>query len=85
MLGKAITSKHCRGGRGFVTPCAGTGSTWCPSAPLPASCRPSPRCPVSLLSPDCSAEESSPAPVKSKYETMDFDSLLQEAQLSLHR
>ncbi|KFO93958.1 Peroxisome proliferator-activated receptor gamma coactivator 1-beta, partial [Buceros rhinoceros silvestris] len=33
---------------------------------------------------DCSAEESSPAPVKSKYETMDFDSLLQEAQLSLH-
>ncbi|XP_064376949.1 peroxisome proliferator-activated receptor gamma coactivator 1-beta [Dromaius novaehollandiae] len=34
---------------------------------------------------DCSAEESSPAPVKSKYETMDFDSLLQEAQLSLHR
>ncbi|XP_076219988.1 peroxisome proliferator-activated receptor gamma coactivator 1-beta-like [Aptenodytes patagonicus] len=34
---------------------------------------------------DCSAEESSPASVKSKYETMDFDSLLQEAQLSLHR
>ncbi|XP_010000365.1 PREDICTED: peroxisome proliferator-activated receptor gamma coactivator 1-beta [Chaetura pelagica] len=34
---------------------------------------------------DCSSEESSPAPVKSKYETMDFDSLLQEAQLSLHR
>ncbi|XP_009863849.1 PREDICTED: peroxisome proliferator-activated receptor gamma coactivator 1-beta, partial [Apaloderma vittatum] len=34
---------------------------------------------------DCSAEESSSAPVKSKYETMDFDSLLQEAQLSLHR
>ncbi|KAM6322542.1 peroxisome proliferator-activated receptor gamma coactivator 1-beta [Podargus strigoides] len=34
---------------------------------------------------DCSVEESSPAPVKSKYETMDFDSLLQEAQLSLHR
>ncbi|XP_010128815.1 PREDICTED: peroxisome proliferator-activated receptor gamma coactivator 1-beta, partial [Chlamydotis macqueenii] len=34
---------------------------------------------------DCGAEESSPAPVKSKYETMDFDSLLQEAQLSLHR
>ncbi|XP_009984033.1 PREDICTED: peroxisome proliferator-activated receptor gamma coactivator 1-beta, partial [Tauraco erythrolophus] len=34
---------------------------------------------------DCSAEESSPALVKSKYETMDFDSLLQEAQLSLHR
>ncbi|NXW65040.1 PRGC2 protein, partial [Eurystomus gularis] len=33
---------------------------------------------------DCSMEESSPAPVKSKYETMDFDSLLQEAQLSLH-
>ncbi|NXJ81137.1 PRGC2 protein, partial [Trogon melanurus] len=33
---------------------------------------------------DCSTEESSPAPVKSKYETMDFDSLLQEAQLSLH-
>ncbi|NXS74025.1 PRGC2 protein, partial [Pandion haliaetus] len=33
---------------------------------------------------DCSVEESSPAPVKSKYETMDFDSLLQEAQLSLH-
>ncbi|NWH56743.1 PRGC2 protein, partial [Geococcyx californianus] len=33
---------------------------------------------------DCSAEESSPAPVKSKYESMDFDSLLQEAQLSLH-
>ncbi|NXD67918.1 PRGC2 protein, partial [Eolophus roseicapillus] len=33
---------------------------------------------------DCCAEESSPAPVKSKYETMDFDSLLQEAQLSLH-
>ncbi|NXI39579.1 PRGC2 protein, partial [Galbula dea] len=33
---------------------------------------------------DCSAEESSPATVKSKYETMDFDSLLQEAQLSLH-
>uniref|UniRef100_A0A663MSJ1 PPARG coactivator 1 beta n=1 Tax=Athene cunicularia TaxID=194338 RepID=A0A663MSJ1_ATHCN len=34
---------------------------------------------------DCSTEESSSAPVKSKYETMDFDSLLQEAQLSLHR
>ncbi|XP_064527779.1 peroxisome proliferator-activated receptor gamma coactivator 1-beta [Pseudopipra pipra] len=34
---------------------------------------------------DCGTEESSPAPVKSKYETMDFDSLLQEAQLSLHR
>ncbi|KAI1234252.1 Peroxisome proliferator-activated receptor gamma coactivator 1-beta, partial [Lamprotornis superbus] len=34
---------------------------------------------------DCSTDESSPAPVKSKYETMDFDSLLQEAQLSLHR
>ncbi|XP_010085917.1 PREDICTED: peroxisome proliferator-activated receptor gamma coactivator 1-beta, partial [Pterocles gutturalis] len=34
---------------------------------------------------DCGVEESSPAPVKSKYETMDFDSLLQEAQLSLHR
>ncbi|NXQ08944.1 PRGC2 protein, partial [Vidua macroura] len=33
---------------------------------------------------DCSTDESSPAPVKSKYETMDFDSLLQEAQLSLH-
>ncbi|NXG84772.1 PRGC2 protein, partial [Stercorarius parasiticus] len=33
---------------------------------------------------DCSVEESSPAPVKSKYETMDFNSLLQEAQLSLH-
>ncbi|NWU63045.1 PRGC2 protein, partial [Pterocles burchelli] len=33
---------------------------------------------------DCGVEESSPAPVKSKYETMDFDSLLQEAQLSLH-
>ncbi|NXP73540.1 PRGC2 protein, partial [Ramphastos sulfuratus] len=33
---------------------------------------------------DCSAEESSSAPMKSKYETMDFDSLLQEAQLSLH-
>ncbi|NXL28891.1 PRGC2 protein, partial [Glaucidium brasilianum] len=33
---------------------------------------------------DCSAEGSSSAPVKSKYETMDFDSLLQEAQLSLH-
>ncbi|NXC38183.1 PRGC2 protein, partial [Penelope pileata] len=33
---------------------------------------------------DCSVEESSPAQVKSKYETMDFDSLLQEAQLSLH-
>ncbi|NXK34489.1 PRGC2 protein, partial [Piprites chloris] len=33
---------------------------------------------------DCGTEESSPAPVKSKYETMDFDSLLQEAQLSLH-
>ncbi|KAF2980986.1 hypothetical protein EK904_000932 [Melospiza melodia maxima] len=34
---------------------------------------------------DCGTDESSPAPVKSKYETMDFDSLLQEAQLSLHR
>uniref|UniRef100_A0A8D0B1V7 PPARG coactivator 1 beta n=1 Tax=Salvator merianae TaxID=96440 RepID=A0A8D0B1V7_SALMN len=34
---------------------------------------------------DSSTEESSPAPVKSKYETMDFDSLLQEAQESLHR
>ncbi|NXQ58582.1 PRGC2 protein, partial [Anthoscopus minutus] len=33
---------------------------------------------------DCGTDESSPAPVKSKYETMDFDSLLQEAQLSLH-
>ncbi|NXT67073.1 PRGC2 protein, partial [Chaetops frenatus] len=33
---------------------------------------------------DCSTDESSPAAVKSKYETMDFDSLLQEAQLSLH-
>nr|XP_056713506.1 peroxisome proliferator-activated receptor gamma coactivator 1-beta [Euleptes europaea] len=34
---------------------------------------------------DSNTEESSPAPVKSKYETMDFDSLLQEAQESLHR
>ncbi|XP_066469977.1 peroxisome proliferator-activated receptor gamma coactivator 1-beta [Tiliqua scincoides] len=34
---------------------------------------------------DSSTEESSPASVKSKYETMDFDSLLQEAQNSLHR
>uniref|UniRef100_A0A674JFH5 PPARG coactivator 1 beta n=1 Tax=Terrapene triunguis TaxID=2587831 RepID=A0A674JFH5_9SAUR len=34
---------------------------------------------------DSNVEESSPAPVKSKYETMDFDSLLQEAQRSLHR
>ncbi|XP_077183212.1 peroxisome proliferator-activated receptor gamma coactivator 1-beta isoform X2 [Paroedura picta] len=34
---------------------------------------------------DSSTEESSLAPVKSKYETMDFDSLLQEAQESLHR
>uniref|UniRef100_A0A8D2N6L1 RRM domain-containing protein n=1 Tax=Zonotrichia albicollis TaxID=44394 RepID=A0A8D2N6L1_ZONAL len=34
---------------------------------------------------DLGEEASSPAPVKSKYETMDFDSLLQEAQLSLHR
>uniref|UniRef100_A0A8C8RK21 PPARG coactivator 1 beta n=1 Tax=Pelusios castaneus TaxID=367368 RepID=A0A8C8RK21_9SAUR len=34
---------------------------------------------------DSNAEESSPTPVKSKYETMDFDSLLQEAQRSLHR
>uniref|UniRef100_A0A8C0H104 PPARG coactivator 1 beta n=1 Tax=Chelonoidis abingdonii TaxID=106734 RepID=A0A8C0H104_CHEAB len=34
---------------------------------------------------DSNVEESSPAPVKSKYETMDFDSLLQEAQQSLHR
>ncbi|KAJ7405858.1 PPARG coactivator 1 beta [Willisornis vidua] len=34
---------------------------------------------------DCGTEESSSASVKSKYETMDFDSLLQEAQLSLHR
>ncbi|XP_060096583.1 peroxisome proliferator-activated receptor gamma coactivator 1-beta [Heteronotia binoei] len=34
---------------------------------------------------DSSTEESSPAPVKSKYETMDFDSLLQEAQESLLR
>nr|XP_020636132.1 peroxisome proliferator-activated receptor gamma coactivator 1-beta [Pogona vitticeps] len=30
-------------------------------------------------------EESPPSPLKSKYETMDFDSLLQEAQESLHR
>uniref|UniRef100_A0A8C6V7H3 PPARG coactivator 1 beta n=1 Tax=Naja naja TaxID=35670 RepID=A0A8C6V7H3_NAJNA len=34
---------------------------------------------------DSNTEESSPTPVKSKYETMDFDSLLQEAQESLHR
>uniref|UniRef100_A0A8D0HUU3 PPARG coactivator 1 beta n=1 Tax=Sphenodon punctatus TaxID=8508 RepID=A0A8D0HUU3_SPHPU len=34
---------------------------------------------------DSNAEESSPYPMKSKYETMDFDSLLQEAQRSLHR
>ncbi|XP_074865491.1 peroxisome proliferator-activated receptor gamma coactivator 1-beta isoform X2 [Carettochelys insculpta] len=34
---------------------------------------------------DSNAEESSPAPLKSKFETMDFDSLLQEAQRSLHR
>ncbi|XP_067422569.1 peroxisome proliferator-activated receptor gamma coactivator 1-beta [Emydura macquarii macquarii] len=34
---------------------------------------------------DSNAEESSLAPIKSKYETMDFDSLLQEAQRSLHR
>ncbi|NWR24538.1 PRGC2 protein, partial [Emberiza fucata] len=33
---------------------------------------------------DCGTDESSPAPAKSKFETMDFDSLLQEAQLSLH-
>uniref|UniRef100_A0A670JF93 PPARG coactivator 1 beta n=1 Tax=Podarcis muralis TaxID=64176 RepID=A0A670JF93_PODMU len=34
---------------------------------------------------DSNTEESSPALIKSKYETMDFDSLLQEAQESLHR
>ncbi|XP_070595550.1 peroxisome proliferator-activated receptor gamma coactivator 1-beta isoform X2 [Erythrolamprus reginae] len=34
---------------------------------------------------DSNTDESSPTPVKSKYETMDFDSLLQEAQESLHR
>uniref|UniRef100_A0A670XLW7 PPARG coactivator 1 beta n=1 Tax=Pseudonaja textilis TaxID=8673 RepID=A0A670XLW7_PSETE len=34
---------------------------------------------------DSNTEESSPTPVKSKYETMDFDSLLQEAQESLHQ
>ncbi|XP_008102864.2 peroxisome proliferator-activated receptor gamma coactivator 1-beta [Anolis carolinensis] len=34
---------------------------------------------------DSNTEESSLVPVKSKYETMDFDSLLQEAQESLHR
>ncbi|XP_054834795.1 peroxisome proliferator-activated receptor gamma coactivator 1-beta [Eublepharis macularius] len=34
---------------------------------------------------DSNTEESSSTPVKSKYETMDFDSLLQEAQESLHR
>ncbi|KAG8128738.1 hypothetical protein E2320_015564 [Naja naja] len=40
---------------------------------------------LSLKNADSNTEESSPTPVKSKYETMDFDSLLQEAQESLHR
>ncbi|XP_074068760.1 peroxisome proliferator-activated receptor gamma coactivator 1-beta isoform X3 [Macrotis lagotis] len=34
---------------------------------------------------DSSIEEASPASVKNKYEAMDFDSLLKEAQRSLHR
>ncbi|XP_038628456.1 peroxisome proliferator-activated receptor gamma coactivator 1-beta isoform X2 [Tachyglossus aculeatus] len=34
---------------------------------------------------DSNAEEPSPASVKNKYEAMDFDSLLKEAQRSLHR
>ncbi|XP_066200180.1 peroxisome proliferator-activated receptor gamma coactivator 1-beta isoform X1 [Saccopteryx leptura] len=33
---------------------------------------------------DSSSEEALPAPVKNKYEAMDFDSLLKEAQQSLH-
>lgn len=33
---------------------------------------------------DSNSEEALPTPVKSKYEAMDFDSLLKEAQQSLH-
>lgn len=34
--------------------------------------------------PDSNSEEALPASVKTKYEAMDFDSLLKEAQQSLH-
>lgn len=87
-LGNARQSHHLQallGRPGLCDTVRGHGEHTVRLVPLPASCHPSPCCPVSLLSPDCSVEESSPAPVKSKYETMDFDSLLQEAQLSLHR
>eukprot|EP00062_Callorhinchus_milii_P020282 gi/632975764/ref/XP_007904411.1/ PREDICTED: peroxisome proliferator-activated receptor gamma coactivator 1-beta-like isoform X4 [Callorhinchus milii] len=42
-------------------------------------------CKASYTNLDCSAEDLEPAPVKSKYDTMDFDSLLKEAQRSLTR
>lgn len=40
---------------------------------------------MSWLNLDSSAEDLDPAPMKSKYDTMDFDSLLKEAQKSLTR
>lgn len=45
---------------------------------LPLSLTPPPPCP------DSNSEEALPASVKNKYEAMDFDSLLKEAQQSLH-
>uniref|UniRef100_UPI00398E666B peroxisome proliferator-activated receptor gamma coactivator 1-alpha-like isoform X3 n=1 Tax=Pristiophorus japonicus TaxID=55135 RepID=UPI00398E666B len=42
-------------------------------------------CKASYTDLDSSAEDLDPAPIKSKYDTMDFDSLLKEAQKSLTR
>lgn len=47
-------------------------------AGLSHSLTPPPPCP------DSNSEEALPASVKNKYEAMDFDSLLKEAQQSLH-
>lgn len=33
----------------------------------------------------CVSDEAGPGPVKSKYDALDFDTLLKEAQKSLHR
>lgn len=33
----------------------------------------------------CPVDEAGPGPVKSKYDALDFDTLLKEAQKSMHR
>lgn len=51
---------------------------------FPSGSLPSPLLDSSTPCPDSNSEETLPASVKNKYEAMDFDSLLKEAQQSLH-